>query len=95
MIMKVGRKDSLLRLLGGELAEALDLILRDTDSHGVWISGESTQTSIMKKLGVSRPTYFRYVKKLVDSGILIKYPEKGRGVYYINGELLRPAKWSQ
>lgn len=85
--MRVGKKDTLLKLLDSNLASTVDLIITQAHEDSTWISSREQREYFQMKLKISPPTFYRYIKTLVRKGILI--PQGGRGVYKISRDLIQ------
>ena len=85
--MRIGNKNTLLRLLDSKLAHALDIIIEQAHEDGTWISSLEERDFIQKRIGISPPTFFRYINQLVNKSILL--PQPGRGVYRLNRDLIQ------
>jgi hypothetical protein len=88
--MKVGDSSSLLRLLDSKLAIVMETIIEQAHDNGIWVSSEEVRGKMCVDLDISPPTYFRYVKTLVDKGVLLQ--QNGRGIYKINPRMITPAE---
>lgn len=85
--MRIGNKNTLLRLLDSKLAYALDIIIEQAHEDGTWVSSQEERSYIESKIGVSPPTFFRYINQLVNKSILL--PQPGRGVYRLNRDMIQ------
>lgn len=84
--MKIGEDNSVLKLLDSKLARVLEIIAEQSYKDGLWVSSDESKQYVCGTLNISSPTYFRYVKTLVNKNVLIIQP--GKGVYRLNSKLL-------
>jgi DNA-binding IscR family transcriptional regulator len=87
--MRVGNRDTLLRLLDSKMAHMLDMVIDQAHEDGSWVSSHEAKVEITRRVGISQPTFFRYLKTLASKGILVALPMRGRGVYKLNHEMMR------
>lgn len=87
--MKVGGRETLLRLLDSKMAQMLDIIIDQAHEDGSWVSSREAKDAVVKRVGISPPTFFRYLKSLSEKGILVSLPARGRGVYKLNPDMIR------
>ena len=90
--MRVGSKKALLQLLGGNLNLMMDYIIDTAHEDGTWTSGQEARDIIMYRVHISPPTYYRYIKLLVEKEILLPEKQRGRGVYRISRSLISMMK---
>lgn len=89
VVMKIGSKNSLLRLTDDKAMHVLDLILDEcNDRSMLWFSSRRFRDEASKKLGISPATVSRCIKTLYDKKIIIKTGDTAKGEYKINYDLL-------
>ena len=89
-MIKVGNKETILRAMSNSTADVLDYILDAADESGTWFAIKDRNHAIMERFNISRPTFYRILKDLVDNKILIK-PSK-RAIYKVNTEMVKYLK---
>lgn len=87
--MKVENGNALLRMLDSNLAAVLSVVIEFAHEDGTWISTEAQNRIMQKAASISRPTVFRYVRKLVDKRILLS---SGKGMYRLNPDMIEMMK---
>ena len=89
-LMLVESSNSILNIFGGAYGKLLQEILRLMDRNlNRFHSNKETRTKIINRLRITEISYQRRLKWLVDKGVLKKAEDAGRGVYYLNREVLK------
>lgn len=88
--MLVESQNSILHIFGGAYTKLLIEILNSMDRNvNRFYSNKETRSKIVRKLKITEISYQRRLRWLVDKKVLVRVEGAGRGVYYLNRELLR------
>ena len=88
--MLVEGQNSILDIFGGAYSKLLVEILNSMDRNiNRFYSNKETRGRITRKLKITEISYQRRLQWLVQKRVLLKAQDAGRGVYYLNRELLR------
>jgi hypothetical protein len=89
-IMLMEGNNSILSIFGGAYSKLLLEILHVMDRNlNRFYSNKETRSKIVKRLKITEISYQRRLRWLVDKKVLVRAEGAGRGVYYLNRELLR------
>ena len=83
-------QNSILHIFGGAYSRLLLEILNSMDRNiNRFYSNKENRSKIVRKLKITEISYQRRLRWLVDKKVLVRAEDAGRGVYYLNRELLR------
>ena len=86
-MLKIGTGNTVLRSLRNKTTDILDYIIDDAEDNGTWIATKERVQLLMAKFAVSRPTFYRILGVLVESGVLLK--GESRSIYGVNSEMIK------